>query len=176
MLGMLAAVKSGAGLAPLPMLLGGSEDDLEAVLSAGPEISTKVYLVMHADLRSTPRVRAFCDFIAAEISRFSRLLTGQSRDVHQGQRSAASAGRARRQRTSKSRTTTRGRPSGRLLRFRRNLACATSSSPATACLLTAQCRRWGAAGTRRGADAELLAAAQAGPERGSGRPDRLDDS
>jgi molybdate transport repressor ModE-like protein len=84
MLGMLAAVKSGAGLAPLPMLLGGSEDDLEAVLSPVPELSTKVYLVMHADLRSTPRVRAFCDFIAAEISRFSRLLTGQSRDLPPG--------------------------------------------------------------------------------------------
>ncbi|MGG5819510.1 LysR substrate-binding domain-containing protein [Falsiroseomonas sp. HW251] len=79
MLGMLAAVKSGAGLAPLPMLLGGAEDDLEAVLSPGPELSTKVYLVMHADLRATPRVRAFCDFIAAEIVRFRPLLTGQEK-------------------------------------------------------------------------------------------------
>jgi DNA-binding transcriptional LysR family regulator len=32
MLGVLAAVKSGAGLAPLPILLGGSEDGLERVL------------------------------------------------------------------------------------------------------------------------------------------------
>jgi molybdate transport repressor ModE-like protein len=77
MLGVLAAVKSGAGLAPLPMLLGGSEDDLQAVLAPVPELSTKVYLVMHADLRSIPRVRAFCDFIVAEINRFRPLLTGR---------------------------------------------------------------------------------------------------
>ena len=36
MLGVLAAVKSGAGLAPLPMLLGGSEDGLEPVLEFDP--------------------------------------------------------------------------------------------------------------------------------------------
>jgi DNA-binding transcriptional LysR family regulator len=81
MLGVLAAVKSGAGLAPLPMLLGGSEDDLEPVLAPVPELGTKVYLVMHPDLRSTPRVRAFCDFVVAEIARFRPLLTGHSGEV-----------------------------------------------------------------------------------------------
>jgi DNA-binding transcriptional LysR family regulator len=84
MLGMLGAVKSGAGVAPLPVLLAGSEDDLEAVLAPVPELSTKVYLVMHADLRSTPRVRAFCDFVAAEIIRFRPLLTGRSGEVAPG--------------------------------------------------------------------------------------------
>ncbi len=81
MLGMLAAVKSGAGLAPLRRLLGGSEDDLEAELGPVPELSTSVYLVMHADLRSTPRVRAFCDFIAAEVRRFRPLLSGHLEEV-----------------------------------------------------------------------------------------------
>lgn len=81
MLGMLAAVKSGAGLAPLPMLLGGSDDDLQAVLGPVPELGTKVYLVMHSDLRSIPRVRAFCDFIVAEIDRFRPLLTGRPEEV-----------------------------------------------------------------------------------------------
>lgn len=81
MLGMLAAVKSGAGLAPLPTLLGGSDDDLQAVLGPVPELSTKVYLVMHSDLRSIPRVRAFCDFIVAEINRFRPLLTGRLEEV-----------------------------------------------------------------------------------------------
>jgi DNA-binding transcriptional LysR family regulator len=76
MLGVLAAVKSGAGLAPLPMLLGGSEDDLEAVLGSIPELDSRVYLVMHADLRRTVRVRAFCDFVVQEVARLRPLLRG----------------------------------------------------------------------------------------------------
>jgi DNA-binding transcriptional LysR family regulator len=81
MLGVLGAVKSGAGLAPLPILLGGSENDLLPVLAPVPELSTKVYLVMHADLRSTPRVRAFCDFVVAEVKRFRPLLAGYPEEV-----------------------------------------------------------------------------------------------
>jgi DNA-binding transcriptional LysR family regulator len=81
MLGVLAFVKSGAGLAPLPMMLGGSEDGLEAVLAPVPEIGSKIYLVMHADLRRTPRVRAFCDFIAAEVGRLRPYLMGDVRTV-----------------------------------------------------------------------------------------------
>ena len=77
MLGVLAAVKSGAGLAPLPMLLGGGEEDLEPLLAPIPEIGSKIYIVMHADLRRTERVRAFCDFVASEIVRFRPLLVGK---------------------------------------------------------------------------------------------------
>jgi DNA-binding transcriptional LysR family regulator len=76
MLGVLAAVKSGAGLAPLPMLLGTSEDGLEPVLESIPEIDTKLYLVIHADLKRTPRVRAFCDFVVAEIARLRPVVAG----------------------------------------------------------------------------------------------------
>lgn len=78
MLGVLAAVKSGVGVAPLPMMLGGSEADLQPVLEPVPDLDTKVYLVMHPDLRRTARVRAFCDFVAAEIGRFRPLLMGPS--------------------------------------------------------------------------------------------------
>jgi molybdate transport repressor ModE-like protein len=80
MLGVLAAVKSGAGLAPLPMLLGGSEDGLEPVLESIPEIDTKLYLVIHADLKRTPRVRAFCDFVIAEMARLRPLITGTANE------------------------------------------------------------------------------------------------
>lgn len=76
MLGVLAAVKSGAGLAPLPMLLGASEEGLIPVLTSIPEIDSKLYLVMHADLQHTPRVRAFCDFVIAEFARLRARLKG----------------------------------------------------------------------------------------------------
>lgn len=80
MLGVLAAVKSGAGLAPLPMLLGGSEDGLEPVLETIPEIDTKLYLVIHEDLKRTPRVRAFCDFVVAEMARLRPLIAGTANE------------------------------------------------------------------------------------------------
>ena len=54
-----------------------SEDGLEPVLAPVPELGSKIYLVMHSDLRSTARVRAFCDFVVAEITRFRPLLMGQ---------------------------------------------------------------------------------------------------
>jgi DNA-binding transcriptional LysR family regulator len=81
MLGVLAAVKSGAGLAPLPMLLGGLEDGLEAVLGPIPALASKIYLVTHADLRRTTRVRAFCDFIIAEVARMRPSLMGNERNL-----------------------------------------------------------------------------------------------
>ncbi len=81
MLGVLAFVKSGAGLAPLPMMLGGSAEGLEAVLAPVPEIGSRIYLVMHKDLRRTARVRAFSDFIAAEFARLRPHLMGEVRPV-----------------------------------------------------------------------------------------------
>ena len=81
MLGVLAAVKSGAGLAPLPMLLGTTEGGLEPVLDLIPEIDTKLYLVMHADLQRTPRVRAFCDFVVSEIGRLRPFIAGNAKAV-----------------------------------------------------------------------------------------------
>lgn len=77
MLGVVAAVRSGAGLAPLPMLLGAAENGLEPVLTSIPEIDSKLYLVMHADLQHTPRIRAFCDFVVAEFARLRPLLRGE---------------------------------------------------------------------------------------------------
>jgi DNA-binding transcriptional LysR family regulator len=77
MLGVLAAVKSGAGLAPLPMMLGGPDADLQSVLGPVPALDTRIYLVMHPELRRAPRVRVFCDFVCAEIGRFRPLLIGE---------------------------------------------------------------------------------------------------
>ena len=77
LLGMVAAVRSGAGLAPLPMMVGEPDPELVRVLGPLPEISSKIFLVTHPDLRRAPRVRAFCDFVAAEIGAFLPLLRGE---------------------------------------------------------------------------------------------------
>jgi DNA-binding transcriptional LysR family regulator len=75
---ILLAVKSGAGLAPLPMPIGSREGDLVAVIGPLPELTFPFYLVAHKDLQRTPRVRAFFDFVAAEIKTFRQVLSGDA--------------------------------------------------------------------------------------------------
>jgi DNA-binding transcriptional LysR family regulator len=55
MLGVLAAVKSGAGLAPLPVLLARSEDGLEPVVDSIPEIDSRSasFWVVQTDRKAT---------------------------------------------------------------------------------------------------------------------------
>ncbi|MEJ2123189.1 MAG: LysR family transcriptional regulator [Alphaproteobacteria bacterium] len=61
--GLVYAMKSGLGLAPLPIALVDNEPQVLRVLGPIPALSTSWYLLMHRDLRRTPRVRAFFDFI-----------------------------------------------------------------------------------------------------------------
>ncbi len=74
---ILLAVKSGTGLAPLPMPIGSRESDLLAVIGPLPEQTFPFYLVAHKDMQRTPRVRAFFDFVAAEIKIFRQVLSGE---------------------------------------------------------------------------------------------------
>ena len=71
------AVKTGAGLAPLPVPLARDEDDLVLVLGSLRELTFPFYLLMHQDMRHTPRVRAFFDFVAAEIKAIRMAISGE---------------------------------------------------------------------------------------------------
>jgi len=73
--GLLMTVKSGAGLAPLPVPLAVRETDLVSVLGPLPALYSPIYLLTHPDLRHMPRVRAFFDFIIAEIDSVRPVLT-----------------------------------------------------------------------------------------------------
>jgi DNA-binding transcriptional LysR family regulator len=73
--GLLMTVKSGAGLAPLPVPLGVRETDLVSVLGPLPGLYSPIYLLTHPDLRHMPRVRTFFDFIIAEIDSVRPVLT-----------------------------------------------------------------------------------------------------
>jgi DNA-binding transcriptional LysR family regulator len=75
-LGLLYAVKSGVGLAPLPTALGDEEEDLVRVLGPVPELARIWRLLTHPDLRRTPRVSAFFDFIIEEGEALKPILTG----------------------------------------------------------------------------------------------------
>jgi DNA-binding transcriptional LysR family regulator len=65
--GLVSAAKSGAGLATLPIIIGDSESDLIRTLGPVADLKTHFYLVAHRDLRNAPRVRAFFDFINANL-------------------------------------------------------------------------------------------------------------
>jgi DNA-binding transcriptional LysR family regulator len=74
--GLLMSVRSGAGLAPLPMPLAMRDSELERVLGPVPGLYSPIYLLTHPDLRQMPRIRAFFDFIVAEIEQVRSVLTG----------------------------------------------------------------------------------------------------
>jgi DNA-binding transcriptional LysR family regulator len=84
--GLLAAAKSGIGLAALPVAVGDVEADLVEVLSPMPALTTHFYLVMHRDLRDAPRIRAFSAFVDENLSAFRAVLSGKP-SPHAGQRS-----------------------------------------------------------------------------------------
>jgi len=75
-LGLLYAAKSGIGVAPLPTALGDEEPDLVRVLGPIPELARIWRLLTTAELRRTPRVAAFFDFIVEEIDALRPILTG----------------------------------------------------------------------------------------------------
>ena len=72
------AVKSGAGLGPLPIHHGDRESELVRLIDTDPELVSHFWLLMHRDMRRTPRVRAFFDFFVAELKAFRTLLLRQA--------------------------------------------------------------------------------------------------
>jgi len=73
--GLLMSVRSGAGLAPLPMPLAARDSELERVIGPVPGLYSPIYLLTHPDLRQMPRVNAFFDFVVEELERIKLVLT-----------------------------------------------------------------------------------------------------
>ena len=84
LLGLLTLVKAGAGLALLPVGLCERDPDLVRVLDPSPPVIASFYLLMHPDLRSAPRFRAFFDFFVSEF----RLYRSAHRGEASGKRSS----------------------------------------------------------------------------------------
>jgi DNA-binding transcriptional LysR family regulator len=75
-LGVLLAVKSGIGVAPLPTTIADAEPELVQVLPPVPELARGWYLLAHPLLRHTPRVSALFDFIVEELPLVRSILMG----------------------------------------------------------------------------------------------------
>jgi DNA-binding transcriptional LysR family regulator len=75
-LGLMYAVKSGVGVGPLPTALGDAQEELVRVLGPIPELARSWRLLARADMRRTPRIAAFFDFILEEREALKSILTG----------------------------------------------------------------------------------------------------
>ena len=75
-LGLIYAAKSGIALAPLPTAMGDSEPDLVRVMGPAPAMSRSWRILATRQMRRTPKISAFFDFIATEKQALKSVLTG----------------------------------------------------------------------------------------------------
>jgi hypothetical protein len=74
------AAKAGIGLALLPCYLGDDDSDLARALPMPvPDLAGELWIVTHADLKGTARVRAFFDLVGEGLAREHNLFEGQGR-------------------------------------------------------------------------------------------------
>ncbi|HEX2559959.1 LysR family transcriptional regulator [Phenylobacterium sp.] len=71
------AARSGLACAILPCFMGDPDPLLERVDGGDPPLSLGLWLVVHRDLRSSPRVQAVMDFLADQAHASRRLLAGR---------------------------------------------------------------------------------------------------
>jgi DNA-binding transcriptional LysR family regulator len=70
--GLLAAVRSGFGLAALPSFIADQDPDLVQCLPPDKNDRVALWLLTHERLRHTPRVRIVLDFLAERLQRLAR--------------------------------------------------------------------------------------------------------
>ena len=76
MLGLAEAAAAGIGFAILPCFIGAATPGLKRLGSPLPDLANGIWLLTHADLRQTARVRAFMDFAASEIAKQRKTIEG----------------------------------------------------------------------------------------------------
>lgn len=75
-LGLVSAVRSGVGISPLPTALGDSDAGLVRILGPIPELTRSWRILAHPDVRHSPRVAAFFDFIIEHRAALKTIFTG----------------------------------------------------------------------------------------------------
>lgn len=75
-LGLTEAVEAGIGIGFLPCFIADTRPGLTRLAEPDPGFSADLWLLTHPDLRHSPRVRLFLDFMAAELGRMRPLIEG----------------------------------------------------------------------------------------------------
>jgi DNA-binding transcriptional LysR family regulator len=60
------------------MTVGDGDPDLVRILGPIPGLTTNFYLLMHSDMKATPRVRALFDFFIEELTIVRPILAGEA--------------------------------------------------------------------------------------------------
>ncbi|MGI9503752.1 MAG: LysR family transcriptional regulator [Geminicoccaceae bacterium] len=76
----IAATAAGLGLCTMPCYVGDKREDFRRVLRDEFNVAIELWLLSHRDLRSTARIRAMLDFLAARVKEDEALLTGKGTD------------------------------------------------------------------------------------------------
>jgi DNA-binding transcriptional LysR family regulator len=75
-LGLAEAIESGIGIGLLPCFIGDQRPALVRLSPPNPDYAADLWLLTHPDLRHSPRVRVFLDFLAAEIGGARKRIEG----------------------------------------------------------------------------------------------------
>lgn len=73
-LGLAEAAAADIGLALIPCFIGEVTPGLARLTAPDPSLDTGLWILTHPDLRQTARIRAFMDFVAAEIAQRRKLI------------------------------------------------------------------------------------------------------
>jgi DNA-binding transcriptional LysR family regulator len=74
---MLQMALQGLGATLLPCFLGDGRPDLARIGPLLPELDLGLWMLTHSDLRRSARVRAFMDFVGAELTKHRRAIEGE---------------------------------------------------------------------------------------------------
>ena len=75
-LGLSEAVEAGTGIGPLPCFIADVSPNLVRLADINADFAAGLWLLTHPDLRQSARVRAFMDFMAAEIVKQKKRIEG----------------------------------------------------------------------------------------------------
>ena len=75
-LGLAEAVEAGIGIGFLPCFIADRRPGLVRLSEPDPELAADLWLLTHPDLRHSPRVRVFLDYMASELTRIRPFIEG----------------------------------------------------------------------------------------------------
>lgn len=76
-LALVEAIEAGLGIGHAPCFLGDARPDLTRLTPPIDDYSAGLWLLTHADIRHSPRIRAFMDFFSEELTRLKPRIEGQ---------------------------------------------------------------------------------------------------
>lgn len=76
-LGLAEAIEAGIGIGHLPCFIGDVRSGLVRLSGVIADYAAALWLLTHPDLRHSPRIRIFMDFISAELVRLRPLIEGE---------------------------------------------------------------------------------------------------